>query len=159
MTLRPHKQFIAAIAAIAIAVTGLSAAPARAGDNDVGAAVAAILGLAIVGAVIADRRKDDKARTPVKPNYNTQHIQRRPIQKPLPPRVSRKLLPQQCLRSVRTANGRNAHVFAAGCLNRSYDHVRSLPRACVRTFQGRNGQRRGFGARCLNRHGYQLARR
>ncbi len=161
MPLRPHKQFIATIAAIAIAVTGLSAAPARAGDDDVGRAVAALLGLAIVGAVIADQRRDDKARVHVDRTYNHGHIHRQPIHKPrpLPPRVNRKLLPQQCLHSFRTTGGKSARIFGAGCLNQTYAHVRSLPRECVRHLNSRSGKRHGYSARCLSGHGYQLARR
>ncbi|MEL7133031.1 MAG: hypothetical protein AAGK77_11525, partial [Pseudomonadota bacterium] len=62
MTLRIHRNFIGTIAAVAIAITGFSAAPARAGDDEVAAALAALLGLAIVGAVIHDKKKDKKKR-------------------------------------------------------------------------------------------------
>ncbi len=152
MILRIQKRFIAAIAAVAIAVTGISAAPARAGDDDAAAAIAALLGLAVIGAVIADKRKDKKERR--------EAIQRplpKPV-KPLPRRVSRKLLPQQCLRSFRTDRGQR-RVFGQRCLNRNYDYVNSLPRQCHREFYTDRGWRQGYGARCLNRHGYQLARR
>lgn len=152
MILRIQKKFIATIAAAAIAVTGLSTAPARAGDDDAAAAIAAILGLAVIGAVIADKRKDKKERREV--------IQRplpKPV-KPLPRRVSRKLLPQQCLRSFHTDRGQR-RIFGQRCLHRNYGFVNSLPRQCHREFYTDRGWRQGYGARCLNRHGYQLARR
>ncbi|MEL6888715.1 MAG: hypothetical protein AAFO86_08390 [Pseudomonadota bacterium] len=148
MIMRIQTRFISAIAALAIVVTGFSAAPARAGDDDAAAAIAALLGLAVIGAVIADKRKDKKERVVVHP--------RRP--KPLPPRVSRKLLPQQCLRSFHTDRGQR-RVFGQRCLHRNYGFVNSLPRQCHREFYTDRGWRQGYGARCLNRHGYQLARR
>ncbi|MEO0633225.1 MAG: hypothetical protein AAFY52_03725 [Pseudomonadota bacterium] len=146
MTLFIHKRFIALVAATAIAITGFSSAPARAND-DAAAAIAALLGLAVIGAVIADKRKDK--RVVVHPN---------PPVRPLPPRVNRKLLPQQCLRSFQTNDGPR-RVFGQRCLNRNYQYARSLPTRCHRQFWTDRGWRAGFGARCLRREGYQLARR
>ncbi|MEO0669424.1 MAG: hypothetical protein AAFZ99_16050 [Pseudomonadota bacterium] len=148
MIMRIQTRFISAIAALAIVVTGFSAAPARAGDDEAAAAIAALLGLAVIGAVIADKRKDKKERVVVHP--------KRP--KPLPPRVSRKLLPQHCLRSFHTDRGQR-RIFGQRCLHRNYGFVNSLPRQCHREFYTDRGWRQGYGARCLNRHGYQLARR
>ncbi|MEL6380822.1 MAG: hypothetical protein AAFQ29_13780, partial [Pseudomonadota bacterium] len=146
MIMRIQTRFISAIAALAIVVTGFSAAPARAGDDDAAAAIAALLGLAVIGAVIADKRKDKKERVVVHP--------KRP--KPLPRRVSRKLLPQHCLRSFHTDRGQR-RIFGQRCLHRNYAFVNSLPRQCHREFYTDRGWRQGYGARCLNRHGYQLA--
>ncbi|MEL6617250.1 MAG: hypothetical protein AAFP16_00125 [Pseudomonadota bacterium] len=158
MPLRIQKQFIATVAAAAIAVTGISAAPARAGDDDVGRALATILGLAIVGAVIADSR-NDKASAPVYHGNNYRVYPGHPKPRPLPPRVGRKLLPQDCLYSFKTRGGRTAKVFGQRCLNRSYHHANSLPRACARQIDTRQGRRYGYGAKCLSNHGYKLARR
>jgi hypothetical protein len=36
--------------------------------------------------------------------------------------------------------------------------VNSLPADCHRQVRTDRGWRQGYGARCLNRHGYQLAR-
>lgn len=148
MTLHIHRQFIGTIAAAAIALTGFTAAPARAGDDEVGAALAALLGLAIVGAVIHEKKKDRKrhsVHTPVHPQ-------------PIPHRVNRKLLPQQCLRSFNTDRG-HRRMFGQRCLNNHYRHVNSLPHTCHREVYTDRGWRRGYAARCLNRHGYQMARR
>ena len=157
MLLRLQKRFIATIAAAAIAVTGISAAPARAGDDDAAAAIAALLGLAVIGAVIADKRKDKKERVHVTKKH-PQHVQRPLHPRPLPPRVSRKLLPQQCLRSFQTYNG-PARIFGQRCLHRNYGFVHTLPRHCHREVYTDRGWRQGYGARCLRREGYQLARR
>lgn len=53
-----YKHFIGAITALAIGITGLTAAPARASD-DTAKIVTGIAALAIVGAVIADSKKDN----------------------------------------------------------------------------------------------------
>ncbi|WP_299683921.1 hypothetical protein [uncultured Tateyamaria sp.] len=149
MILRIQKHVIATIAAVAIAVTGFSAAPARAGDDEAAAAIAALLGLAVIGAVIADKRKDKKER---------REVSRPRDPRPLPPRVSRKLLPQECLRSFHTDHGKR-RIFGQRCLRHNYGFVNSLPRQCHREFYTDRGWRQGYSARCLNRHGYQLARR
>lgn len=162
MPLRIQKTFIATVAAVAIAITGLTAAPARAGDNERAAALAAILGLALVGAVLADRKSDKKKKAKAKKKverYESDRIYRTgPRPRPLPPRVSRKLLPQDCLRSVRAERGQ-ARIFDQRCLNRRYNYVRSLPNKCHREVYTDRGWRQGYGVRCLHRHGYQLARR
>lgn len=55
-----HRKFIATVAAASILITGFAAVPAQANQQDVGRALAAVLGLAIVGAVIHDSQKDKK---------------------------------------------------------------------------------------------------
>ena len=59
MLLRLQKKFVALIAVSAIAVTGFTAAPARASED----AVKTLLGLAVVGSVVANKRKDKRAAT------------------------------------------------------------------------------------------------
>lgn len=169
MPLRIHRQFIAVIAAAAIAITGLSAAPARAGDDDVAAALAVILGLAVVGTAIKKRNDDKKARAQVhtykphpKPRAQPRHVQPHHghIQpRPLPRQVNRKLLPQRCLFNLRTDNGRTIQAFGQRCLNRHYGFTQSLPQHCGRRVWTRNGAGYAYGARCLDKQGYQLARR
>lgn len=55
-----HRKFIATVVATSILFTGFAAAPARANQEDVGRALAALIGIAIVGAVIHDSDKDKK---------------------------------------------------------------------------------------------------
>jgi hypothetical protein len=161
-----HRQFIAAVAAAAVAITAFGAAPARAGNDNLGKALAALAGLAVLGVMIKNARDD-------KPTAQHQKIYRygdtgrddrigrggddRVHPRPLPPRVGYKLLPQQCLRSVDSRDGR-MRVFGQHCLERNYRHVNSLPNSCATRFRTERGTRHGYGARCLSRHGYQLAR-
>ena len=169
MTLRIHRQFIRIIAAIAIAITGFSAAPARAGNDDLGAALAVILGLAVVGTVINKRNDDKKARRQVhthtpqpKPKAAPRHVQPHHghIQpRPLPRHVNRKLLPQRCLFNLETVKGRSIQGFGQRCLKRNYQFTHALPQQCGRRVLTRNGTGYAYGARCLTNQGYQLARR
>lgn len=158
-----YRKFIATISAAAIAITATGATPAFADDRDAARAIAAILGLAVVGKIIHDKnkRKDHahhhqspprkKAHQP--PRYNQGDLHPRP----LPRRVDRKLLPGKCLRSYRTTHGKT-RMFGRKCLRNNYNHVRSLPRHCLYVFDTPRGDRRGYEARCLRREGYRLAR-
>lgn len=155
-----HRKFIALVAGLSIAITGLSVAPAAADQDDTARALAAILGLAIVGAAIHNSRKDDDRVTrhdSYRPDYRPDHRPVRP--RPLPPRAdNRKLLPQACLRTFQTRQG-NINGFGDRCLSKNYRYSNSLPRACEVRFRNRNGYGLGYDARCLRHQGYQLARR
>ena len=59
-------KFISFIVAASVAVTGMTAAPAQASERDLARALAAIAGVAIVGAAIHDSRKDQRYATPSK---------------------------------------------------------------------------------------------
>ena len=165
MTLRVLRHFIGTIAAIAITITGFSAVPARAGDDDLAAALAVILGLAVVGTAIKKRDDIKKARRQVHthtPKAQPQHVKphRGHIQpRPLPKRVNRKLLPQRCLFNLETLNGRTIPAFGQRCLNRNYQFTDALPDQCGRRVWTRNGTGYAYSARCLTKEGYQLARR
>lgn len=173
-----YRKFIATVAAASIALTAFGALPAAAGDRRTANTIAALLGLAVVGKIIHDRKDRKKQagnhqsnpdhRAPVygKPIHQ-QPIHRepayqpprydQPVPRPLPDRVSRKLLPQKCLRRVETRHGR-VRMFASRCLKRNYDYTHRLPRQCNYTFNTGRGDRRGYEARCLRDHGFRLAR-
>lgn len=159
-----YRHFIALIVISAIAITGFSAAPAQAGQKDLNRALAALAGLAVLGVVIHEVRKDDRkeSRRSVDRRYDRDDhlIERvypgRPV-KPLPRRVERKLLPQDCLRSVDAKDGR-LHVFGRRCLKRNYAYADRLPEKCERRFRAGGEKRVGYEARCLRREGYALAR-
>jgi hypothetical protein len=148
-----HRTCISAVAGLSILITGLAAAaPARADSDDVARALAAIVGIAIIGAAINDARDDDRVK-PV-----TRH---KPYvaPRPLPRRINRKLLPEHCFRVLSDRRGAQVPAFGRRCLNRNYSAVSSLPRNCLRQAYGHNGLQYAYGARCLRGHGYQLARR
>lgn len=176
-----YRKFIATVAAASIALTALGAATPAAADEYRAARIAAtILGLAVVGKIIHDKKKDRerererevsrRAPDPVYESYRPQvprHDQRRldppryhaPVApRPLPDRVDRRLLPQECLRSFDTREGR-VRVFGRRCLEENYRFAHRLPDYCEVSFKTREGRGRGYDARCLRDEGYRLARR
>jgi hypothetical protein len=178
-----YRKFIATVTAASIALTTLGALPAVAGDRQTANAVAALLGLVVVGKIIHDRNDKKKQvsnhqpkpihRTPEyrKPEYKKPVHQKpvnrqpayqpprydQPRPRPLPDRVSRKILPQECLRNAKTRRG-TVRMFDSRCLQRSYRFANRLPQQCNYTFKTQRGDRRGYEARCLREQGYRLAR-
>lgn len=141
-----HRQFIALILSLALAITGLSAVPARA-DGDTARLLAGLAALAFIGAAIQQKRD----RRVVTQNHSLQP-------RPLPQQIGRKDLPQQCLRS-RSVNGYQRNLFGARCLQKNYAFNRSLPNACRLGYWERGRNRTGYAPRCLRERGYRFARR
>ena len=170
------RKFISTLCAAAVAVTSLSAAPAHAEDNnDLARALAAVLGVAIIGKIIHESNKDDDHRVTRRhdpqPQYRVpppRKVDRAPHRvqpRDLPRRVKRdthrradrKLLPGQCLRSFDTRRG-TVVMFGKRCLENNYRFASRLPQFCAQRVKTRNGKRRGYDARCLRQDGYRLSR-
>ena len=145
-----HRTFISAVAGISFVIAGFSAAPARAGDEDVARALAAILGIAIIGAAINDARKDNDAK-PVVRHY--------PRPRPLPKQVNRRVLPENCFRAYSDTRGGRVAAFSPHCLNQRYAYASNLPRTCLRQAFTPRGWRNVYGAKCLRNKGYRVAGR
>lgn len=147
-----HRYFIAAVVTATVIITGFTAVPARAGNDDLAKALAGIAALAIIGKVIHDRKDRDQVTRAPQIHYQ------QPIKpRPLPDRVSRKALPQQCLRQAETGHG-VVRVFGARCLENSYRFTNQLPQSCALQVHTQRGWRWAYGARCLRDNGYQIAR-
>ncbi|WP_424943484.1 hypothetical protein [Aliiroseovarius crassostreae] len=137
----------------ALSLNPMTSGPALAGskDNeDVGALIAALLGLAVVGTIIAKSNDRDDDRAKPKPR---RHV------KPAPKRHSKYRLPNKCLRKFQTQFGKKRY-WGRGCLNKRYDHVKSLPKACRDTVVIKNNDgvwvpRKVFHPRCLKEAGYR----
>lgn len=164
-------RVVSTVTAAAIALTTFTAVPAYADDRQTARTVATIVGLAMIGAMINDHKQDKKKRHKSHSNQTKKKVYTQPQKhrghaqprqrvqpKPLPRRVSRKLLPQNCLRSYNTRRGQ-ARIFTQRCLERSYHAVNRLPRSCAVRIRTDRGLRAGYGARCLRANGYRLARR
>ncbi|MFC3119067.1 hypothetical protein [Jhaorihella thermophila] len=153
-----HRKFIAFIVSAAIAVTGISAGtPARA-DSDTARLFAGLTALAIIGLAINDHNKRKRVRIAVSRNAPPRAtVQPRWKPRPLPPRFHRYTLPRQCLRQV-GPRGDTRLRLGRRCLERNYDHTRSLPSKCYRQDWTRRGLRQGYGVNCLLNEGYRLSR-
>ncbi|SNR48347.1 hypothetical protein [Puniceibacterium sediminis] len=172
------RKFIITVLAAAVALTGLTAAPARAETNE---ALLRALGigttLLIVGAAIKnakdhddDKKKKKKARQ-VEPEprheygyvdrdfYNDRNRYENRGRFGKHGRQDfgrgRAPLPSSCLISPRGG----AQVFEARCLQQRYDQSRSLPDYCRTTARTRQGNVSVYEPSCLRRSGYEIARR
>ena len=181
-----HRKFIAAIISVSIAITAYSANSAAAGDRDTANFLAGLAGLAIIGAIIHDSNKKNKTtnytsrdtytplpqqkhdyshRAPARqykhkygaPSRHRGNVHHQPKQRPLPHRVSRKVLPRNCLRNIDTRRGQQ-RIFGNRCLNNNFRHVNKLPHACYTEVRSRGRWHHGYGARCLRNKGYSIAR-
>ncbi|MCZ0813450.1 MAG: hypothetical protein ACQEVT_13880 [Pseudomonadota bacterium] len=136
-----HRKFIAAILASAIAITGMTAAPARA-DNDAAKIIVGAAALALIGAAVADARQSG--------NHSVYRNQRsyapKRVYRPAP--VNRAaIIPH---RRVQSPYHQARH---QGYQQRSASGSRvALPNACL---MRANGQRSVYNAHCLRRHGYR----
>ncbi|MBS9718040.1 hypothetical protein ACFFUT_07525 [Pseudohalocynthiibacter aestuariivivens] len=155
------KSFIAAILAVSLAITGVTATQAKADGSDI---AKVLLGLAIVGGIAAavDNNNDRRAaqHAPATRDrygdryYNDGGIHQRNYR---PQNRRRAVLPAQCLRTFQTYNGpRDA--FGARCLNRNAGNIR-LPNRCARQLNTPRGTRHVYSARCLDRQGYRVSTR
>lgn len=160
-TTLPHRLFGTVTAAV-IALTAFTAVPVYADDERAARAIATILGLAVVGKIIHDARKDrrnDHSVAPVK-TYTYDNHANRPRHQPQNKkarRLDQKQLPQQCFRNFQTRQG-TVQMFARRCLERNYRYVNRMPQSCAQRVRTLQGNRSGFDARCLRRNGYRLAR-
>ncbi|MGA9254699.1 MAG: hypothetical protein WBV71_19920 [Roseobacter sp.] len=163
------RKFIAIVASAALLITAVGNAPARA-DEDLARLLATVVGVAIVGAVISNKLDDDKDKDDRVSRRSTDRdgitrqatprgdVIRRAETGAFPRRTNRQLLPGACLQSFDTRDGRY-RVFGKKCLQQNYRFTSDLPRACKVKFRANGKKRNGYGARCLRRSGYQLARR
>ena len=155
-----YRKFIAIVLGIAVAITGLTAAPARAADDDFLKILGGVAAIAIIGSAIAKAKdRDDhvsrgynyynhkpraKHRHRHKHRHGHGHHANRGhhhhkkhkyhrndhLARPLPNRVQRKLLPASCKVYARNRHG-DFLAYSNWCLDRKYRYAGSLPRRCA----------------------------
>ncbi|WP_306114806.1 hypothetical protein [Roseovarius sp. MMSF_3305] len=167
-----YRRFIATILATAVAITGLTAAPARADNDDLLKILGGVAAIAIIGAAIKEARDDDKVSRNYpyyghRPHKSHRKHRRHTYQgnrydnhgaRPLPKRVQRKLLPASCRVNARR-NGQRFVGYSNWCLDRKFHYTNALPRECAVTARIlRNNKRRlVYRSGCLGRYGYAAA--
>lgn len=152
-----HRSLIAIIVAGAMAVTGMSGTPARAGNDDIGKWIAGAVALGIIGAVIAEDRKRDRRRDQIVTRNNAKtHVHRHNSHGKHHAKTDRRrVLPASCAFRLRTQRG-EYHGFGQRCLLRNYAHFNALPHQCAHRPKGGQG-RVVYGRDCLRNHGYRVA--
>ena len=151
-----HRKFIALILASALAITGLSAAPARA-DGDAARIFAGLAALAIIGAALERSRKQTTVTKQYIQPAHPQPVRPQPT-RPLPSYVARRDLPTSCLRT-RSVNGQWRNLYGARCLQNTYAHTNSLPYACQLGYWDGQRNRIGYEPLCLRERGYRTVGR
>ncbi len=156
------RTLMVPLLASALILNPMTTRPALAGsgdNDDVGALLAALLGLAVVGTIVSNA---DRSPRHVAPPPNIR------VDKPRKPRRHvvddrwmhpKYRLPNKCLRTFKTQFGKKRY-WARNCLNNRYGYVKSLPRACRDTvvIRNKNGiwvPRKIYHPRCLKEAGYR----
>ncbi|GAA6209301.1 hypothetical protein NBRC116601_25940 [Cognatishimia sp. WU-CL00825] len=138
------RKFISSILIAAVTVTGisLSAAPAKAGNDDLAKFLFGATALIIIGKAVSNNRAH------ATPRHEPRVVRPQPRH--------RKALPSSCLRLHHTWDGR-VRMMSNRCLERKYRHVDRLPATCKTRLRTDQGLRKGYKMRCLRQHGYHIA--
>ncbi len=156
MHAKSHHKFIALILAAAVAVTSLTAVPAYA-DGKTARQFGWLALIGVIALAVQNNNRNQAVThnsntyTPPK-TLNTPNIPPHP----LPPQVTRKLLPHKCLR-VHNVNGQRRELFGLQCLRQNFTYVSSLPYACQLGYSNYRGKRIGYEPLCLRERGYVTA--
>lgn len=153
------RKFIASILAVSIAVTGLTAAPAKAGNDDLVRFLAGATALVIIGKALDGKDDHRPARSSHVHDDRKVYFDRRhdPRSTRDWERSRRFTLPAQCRRAFWTPDG-NQRYLNRGCLRRNYDYTHRLPNSCKITFFEKNQRRNGYSISCLKDAGYRISR-
>lgn len=147
------RKFIAAVVAVAISVTAVSSAPARADDDAIKIIIGAATLFALTKALKDDKKQNHATVSRTSPTYPPR-VKPRPL-----PRSARysKVVPQGCLIEHKVRNGK-VRLLGQRCMHRNYRHAKRLPQSCRTSVRTRDGLRHGYKPRCLKRNGYRMAR-
>lgn len=162
------RTFIATILAASLAVTSFSM-PARAGQNDaIAPIIAGAAALAVVGAIVHQKKKQAQRAEPVVPSPEPIHDRGHGYRGPQrgwqdgpgfrgrPGRVDRGPvhMPQSCRVVVPTRHGPVAG-YAYSCVQRTARFADRIPGRCVTATGNNRGPRFIYDSRCLNRMGFR----
>lgn len=141
-------KFAAGLVALSLAISGLSVAPARAGDADVARAIGGLLTLFVVGKAIENHSSKSKA-APVKSQHDRHNT----------PRVDRRSsfdIPSSCVVSVQGNRNRLQTVAMENCVMKNRRSAVALPRACETVVRTKRGRADAYDVGCLNNFGYRV---
>ncbi|MGC9419063.1 MAG: hypothetical protein ACP5EN_08810 [Rhodovulum sp.] len=136
MTLTP--TLIAPLLAAAIALTPMTATPARADDDVAKALLGALVLYGIAQGIDKNDRKDNRRAEQGRGWKGA---------------ARHRTIPAQCVRTVENRHGPR-RVAIERCLRR--EGVRRLPDRCETSLRGRYGSRDAYSLRCLERAGFRV---
>ncbi len=161
------RRFITVILAASLAVTSFTAAPARAGNEDIVKFLAGATALIIVGKALQAREKDDRndkvtRRYDHRKDFDRYDRDRRKVHNPRygrhkqARRGHRGVMPEACRVRVRGTNDRRFTGYGYRCIQKYPRLARSIPGRCVTATRQHRGPRFVYSARCLRRAGYAM---
>lgn len=123
-------------------------------NQDVATFIAALFGLAALGAILSDDDEDKKY------THRPKRVHKPKVQKPKRPKFKR--LPSQCLRRHNTQFGK-VRYWGEYCLRQNGVRVANLPRQCansavVRNQKGKYVARKVYEPSCMRANGYRKTR-
>lgn len=161
------RYFTAAVLSAALAISGLSAAPARADASSDRAAKLILGAIALYGVARSIDNNGNRSVTVQRYGYdqNNRYRQNNRYDQHSRDRDRyerehrydhgrRNVLPSQCLTVDRMHRGAR-NVIAQRCLSR-FGYRTRLPRGCSVDFRDRNGRDEAYDAACLLRNGYVI---
>lgn len=169
------RKFIASVLAASLAITSVSAMPAKAGNDDLVKFLAGATALVIIGKALDDNSSRSTYRykeqhrhhgehrhvekyTYVPPVHKGRHYDDRDYGHSYRPH-HKPALPGACETTVRVKSGHQTFLDNRCLARRSVD-TRKLPSQCqVNVGRDRFGNINGYNSRCLERNGYDLTRR
>ncbi len=146
------RTLITPVVIAATTVAGLSAAPARAGNDDLAKLLIGLGAIAIVATAAENNRKTSYS-------YSTTTRNNRIVTIPKSNKKYRKkvsyAVPADCLRTYDASRGKQRRLYSGHCLSKLPYRLADLPAACAYTIMGRHGARgKAYGPRCLTRNGF-----
>ena len=141
------RTLIATFLAATMAVTSLSATPARAADSgEIGRFLLGAGTLFIIGSALSNRNKHRPEVHRVHPHPHRDYR----------PRVHRKFVPGACFRRFETRHG-VIRGFGVRCLRSNMHNFHALPGGCrVRVYVPNIGKHNIYRASCLRNNGWRM---
>lgn len=145
-------KFTAGLLALSIATAGISAAPARASEQDAALALGGLLTLFVIGKAIENKGRGDAtvSRAPA-PQHREQDWDR------YRERGAAFRIPNQCVVSAKRGPSQRL-VALERCVDRESRAELRLPRACETRVKTRGHWRDAYDVGCLSNFGYRVTR-
>jgi len=133
------KYLTGGVLVAAMTLSGMTATPALADNDDRNRILLGLAALAVIGVAVS--------------RHNEREAERDAREA-----AARRVLPRYCLQPFDTRQGQVA-IFEEHCLNADYAHVARLPAECAVTIRSRGYYIDGFDPRCLHDAGYTVSDR
>nr|WP_321506494.1 hypothetical protein [uncultured Celeribacter sp.] len=146
-------KFTAGLLAVSLATAGISAAPARASDNDVALALGGLVTLFVIGKALENKNDDHDrpARVTVPRHHDRDDWRARNQGRAFE-------IPGECVLSTRGQYDRGSRVAMENCLKRERVSKAKLPQACETRVRTQRGRQDAYDVGCLQNFGYRITR-